>query len=194
MVQNVLWRSVHGYEGLYEVSNTGMMRSITRTIKLPNGVPRTLQGKILAIKLNNDGYPFASLSKDGRAATVYIHRAVATAFIENPDDLPQVNHLDGNKRNNNVSNLAWVTHQQNVKHCYDTGLCKNKGGNHTFAVGVVDNSIGQEFSTIKEWCAARGINYSTGRNLLAGHNTSKTIDLSAIIKQLKVKVNDQAGE
>lgn len=190
MVQDVLWEPVQGYDGMYEVSNTGMVRSIYREIKLPNGICRTLQGRTIAIKTNNDGYLFVSLSRNGEQETKYIHRAVAEAYIPNPDKLPQVNHLDGNKRNNNVDNLAWVTHQQNVKHCYDTGLCNNKGGNHTFAVGVIDNTLEREFATIKEWCEARGINYSTGRNLLSGHNKSKTIDLSAIVRQPKVHTND----
>jgi hypothetical protein len=190
MQQDVQWRPLHGYEGFYEVSDSGSVRSIDRTIDLPDNKRRKIKGRTLAIKKNRDGYQFVSVSRNGKQETMYVHRAVAKTYLPNPDDLPQVNHLDGNKLNNNVRNLAWVTHPQNVQHCYDTGLCKNKGGNHTFAVGVIDNSLGQEFSTIKEWCEARGISYSTGRNLLSGYNGSKTIDLSAIVKQLKRKTND----
>jgi hypothetical protein len=187
MQQELQWQPIHGYEGYYKVSDTGIVRSIDRKINLQNGKSRKIKGRTIASKKNNDGYLFVSVSRDGESITKYIHRAVAEAFLPNPKNLPEVNHLNGDKCNNCIVNLAWVTHRQNVQHCYDTGLCKNKGGNHVFAVGVIDNMLGKEFSTIKDWCAARGINYSTGRNLLTGHNASKSIDLSAIVKQSKSK-------
>lgn len=181
---------VNGYIGYYAVTDQGDVYSIHRTIKLSTGHSRHVLGRRLSPQKNSDGYFTVTLSKNDVTSKKYIHRLVAEAFIENPDNLPEVNHLDGNKQNNNASNLAWVTHQQNVQHCYDIGLCKNKGGGHAFAVGVIDNTIGKEFATIKDWCTARGISYSTGRNLLSGHNTSKIIDLSAIVKQPKIRTND----
>ncbi len=181
---------ISGYEGYYAVTDEGIVYSIQRKIEFGSGRTRQVIGKTLSQQKNSDGYFTVTLSKNDVRSKKYVHRLVAEAFIENPGNLPEVNHLDGNKQNNNAHNLAWVTHQQNMQHCYDTGLCKNKGCDHTFAVGVIDNTIGKEFATIKEWCTARGISYSTGRNLLSGHNTSKIIDLSAIVKQPKIRTND----
>ena len=183
------WIPILGYEGYYSVSHDGTVRSLDRVLTLPNGNTRQVKGKVLSNKINNDGYCFVTLSKDGVSRTKYIHILVAQAFIPNPDGLPEVNHLDGDKTHNTPDNLEWCTHQQNVQHCFDTGLCKNKGGNHYFAVGVIDNSIGQEFATIKEWCAYRGFNYNTGRNVLSGGNKSKVIDLSKIVLQKKDNSN-----
>ncbi len=68
------------------------------------------------------------MSQSIRGKTVRLHRVVATAFIPNPDNLPEVNHIDGNKLNNHVSNLEWVTHKQNMEHAYKTGLARNGFG------------------------------------------------------------------
>jgi len=68
------------------------------------------------------------MSQAIRGKTVRLHRVVATAFIPNPDNLPEVNHIDGNKLNNHASNLEWVTHKQNMEHAYKTGLARNGFG------------------------------------------------------------------
>jgi hypothetical protein len=180
-LDNELWQPGQGYEGYYEVNTCGVIRGIDRLANLPDGRKRRIKGRILATKRNNDNYLFVSLSKDGITKTKYIHRAVAEAFIPNPWGLPEVNHLDGNKENNAIANLQWCTHQQNVQHAYDTGLSSNKGGTHPFAVRIIDNVLNMVFATEKEWCVARGINYSTGRNILKGQK-SRTISLKDIVK------------
>lgn len=190
-MKNVInWKPVKDYYGFYEISDCGTVRGIKRTITLQGGHTRVVAGRILKPKINNYGYYFVTLSIGGVVRTKYLHRLVAEAFLENPDNLPEVNHLDGNKATNNVSNLAWCTHQQNVQHCFDTGLCRHKGAGHCFSVGVIDNYLGLQFDTIKDWCAARGINYNTGRNILNGSNTSKTIDVTNIFLQKKSKTNE----
>jgi len=186
------WVTILGYNGTYEVSVSGKVRSRDREIKLPDGRIRHCKGKLLSPKQNGQGYIFYTLSKDGATKTHYIHRLLATAFISNDGNKGYVNHRDGNSRNNDLSNLEWVTHAENVSHGYDTGLNSNKAGSHTFAVGVIDNTIRKQFATIKEWCAARGINYSTGRNIAAGNNRSKVIDLSEIVLVKKTR-NDNNG-
>ena len=173
MSTNVTWRPIHNYEGFYEISNTGNVRSIGRVITLSNRRQRAIHERMLKAKLNGDGYLFVTLSMKGIGKTQYIHRLVAQAFLDNPNNLSEVNHLSGDKKNNTTNNLEWVTHGQNVQHAYDNDLTTNKGANHTFAVGVVDNALGQTFETVKEWCEARGINYSTGRNILSGCNKPK---------------------
>ena len=70
------------------------------------------------------------LSKQGKVKTITVHRLVAQAFIPNPDSKPEVNHIDGDKKNNNMSNLEWCTSSENVQHAVDTGLINNKGSNN----------------------------------------------------------------
>ncbi len=78
-----------------------------------------------------DGYLRLDLFKNGERITVSPHRIVAQTFISNPENKPEVNHIDGNKSNNCTSNLEWVTHSENMRHAYDNGLCQNqKGGNN----------------------------------------------------------------
>lgn len=98
---NELWKAISGYEGLYEVSNLGNVRSLFR------------YKKVLKPWDIGTGYLMVSLSKDKSRRTFFVHRLVASAFIENPENKPQVNHLDENRANNNVSNLEWCTCKEN---------------------------------------------------------------------------------
>lgn len=107
-----IWRSIDGYEGLYEVSNTGLIRSLDRFV----GNRNRIKGKILSIRIEKDGYCSVALSKDGKIKRYKIHRLVAQAFIPNPEGLPQVNHKDENKTNNNVDNLEWCTSKYNINY------------------------------------------------------------------------------
>lgn len=104
MKQPEVWKPIRGYEGLYEVSNYGRVKSFKWNSN----------GKILSPAKNNKGYYFVSLSKDGKAKGHTIHRLVAEAFIQNPSNLPQVNHKDEDKRNNHVTNLEWCTPGYNI--------------------------------------------------------------------------------
>ena len=175
-----MWVEVKEYEGIYEVNDLGEVKGVNRVVKLANGGTRFIKEHTLSPKQNADGYFFVSLSKDGVTKTKYIHRLVAVAFIPNPENKPQVNHL-GLKSQNTPDLLEWTDASGNTLHAYRNNLNKQQGANHTFAVGIIDNTIGEEFATIKEWCAARGINYSTGRNILSGSNKSKVIDLAEIV-------------
>ena len=127
--KEVSWLPVKDYEGIYEVSNTGDLRSKDRKVKTWFGV-RTCGGKPVCGEVNRDGYRRVHMSeaKTGKKDRVYLHRLVASAFIENPLNKPCINHKDGNKLNNSVDNLEWVTHQENVIHEYATGLCKGPRG------------------------------------------------------------------
>lgn len=108
--ENELWRDVPNYEGLYMVSSIGRVKSIRRK----NSVGRYIKEKIFSARENNHGYPSVSIMKNGKSKNVRVHRLVAEAFIPNPDNLPEVNHIDENKSNNRVENLEWVTQQQNI--------------------------------------------------------------------------------
>ena len=101
----------------YEVNRIGEVRSFKRN-----------KPRILKPRANRYGYLKVNLSKNGKMKTIEVHRLVAEAFIMNPEDKPQVNHIDGNKLNNHVSNLEWATRSENIRHAYDNGLCRGKGG------------------------------------------------------------------
>jgi len=173
-----MWKSANEYEG-YEVSDTGIVRGIDRFIPLPDGRKRFIPGRIITPRINNYGYVQVRLSKLGESKTFLVHRLVAMAFIENPENLPQVNHLSGNKLDNSVENLCWTDASGNALHAYQTGLNTNCGCTHRLAVAVIDTVTGEIYCTEKDFCDRYGINYSTGRNALNGYQSfPKHIDLS----------------
>lgn len=110
-----VWKDVKGYEGLYQVSSLGRVKSVRRY-----EYTRWYGGELKSIRQGR--YLRTSLCKNGKLKTHNIHRLVAEAFIPNPKNKPEVNHIDGNKENNNVNNLEWVTRKENAIHAYNMGL------------------------------------------------------------------------
>lgn len=120
-MEEEIWRDVKGYEGLYQASSLGRVKSLDRVTEqtLPTGksVWRHYEGKLLSCTLDKGtGYNCVSLQKDGHSQYFLVHRLVAQTFIPNPDNLPQVNHIDEDKTNNYVSNLEWCTNSYNVNY------------------------------------------------------------------------------
>lgn len=120
------WKPVKGYEGLYEISNTGLVKALERRVDRGK-CHRTWETHIKRYGVDGNGYFRVSLSKDGVNKTHKVHRLVAQAFIDNPNNLPQVNHIDGNKQNNHVDNLEWCTNSENQKHACKLGLKRLDG-------------------------------------------------------------------
>jgi hypothetical protein len=117
------WRDIEGYEDLYKVSDLGRIKSFKKDSN----------GKILKPREDKDGYLLLNLWKDSKRKTFKIHRLVAQAYIINPENLPQVNHKDGNKQNNFSKNLEWCSNYYNQKHARENNLnniCWQKGENH----------------------------------------------------------------
>jgi len=116
-----IWKPIKGYEGIYEVSNLGRVKSLARKIRITNGF-RYTNDVILRHKVSKSGYKQVSLSRNGFAKSDYVHRIVTKAFLgEIPKDM-SVNHIDCNKLNNKVDNLEIVTYSENMKHAYKNGL------------------------------------------------------------------------
>lgn len=117
-MQNIEWKSIKDYEDLYMVSNTGLVKR-TRFI---NGKHNFTQERLLKPIINKDGYAFVRLCKNGKVSNKRIHKLVANAFLGESN--LQVDHLDGNKLNNNVENLEWVTPKENTNRAWKKGQAK----------------------------------------------------------------------
>lgn len=112
-----IWKDVTGYEGIYQVSNLGNVKSLYRKVFYTDGRNYIYKERILnwnIMKKVNRCY--VHLYKNSERKSMLVHRLVAQAFIPNPDDLPEVNHKSGITTENDISNLEWVTHSDNMKH------------------------------------------------------------------------------
>lgn len=118
MSEMIEWRPIPEWEGCYEASNTGLIRSIDRAIRHATGVTHRHKGRVLRPKINNNGYKMVGLydAPTNRSEFKTVHRLVALTFLPNPNALPEINHIDGNKLNCAFENLEWCTEQHNSRH------------------------------------------------------------------------------
>lgn len=122
-----VWKDIAGYEGLYQVSNFGRVRSLERVVQHMHSGKLTLPSKLKEPSFDGR-YLFVVLSKDGKRKQFSIHRLVAETFIPNPDGLPCVNHKDENKTNNHVDNLEWCTYKYNTHYGTNIERARKKKG------------------------------------------------------------------
>lgn len=123
---NEIWKDVRNYEGIYQVSNMGRIRSLDRYIPNTNGIGvRKIRGVMMKTTKNNSGYLCVSLHKKGHTKTCTIHRLVALAFIPNKSNYSDVNHKDEDKGHNWADNLEWAKHKENMNY----GNRNKKAGN-----------------------------------------------------------------
>ena len=152
-----LWRTIPEYEGKYEVSNYGNVRSLNYR--------GTNQVKNLQPSLGGRGYLMVGLCKDGKMRTEKIHRLVARLFVPNPDNKPQVNHIDGVKTNNQASNLEWVTSGENQAHAYRKGL-KKADPEWGRTLGKVHGAVGRDKIKAERVKPVIATNVKTGEETL----------------------------
>ena len=162
-----IWKPVVGFEGRYEVSNLGNIRSLNYHRK--KGLT-----KILSQFPDKGGYMRVRFCEHGRMFTAKVHRVVAESFLPNPEGKREVNHIDGNTKNNALSNLEWVTPSENMRHAYQRGAVKLP---RVFPVEQIDLAG----NVVREWSSARQAGLELG------------FDPSVITKCCKGKLNKTHG-
>ncbi len=156
------WKPIEGYEGLYEVSDYGRVVSLRRAPKL-----------VLSQSTSSTRYMRVSLNKNGSHKTVLVHRLVAKAFISNPFHKPQVNHKDGNRQNNLVENLEWVTSSENIQHAYDFLGKVSPAKGHAFNRKLSDGQV-MEIRSSDKSCYVLGRMYGLAPSSICAVKNKKT--------------------
>lgn len=119
-----IWKDIECYEGIYQISNLGNVKSLPRLVKNKNGY-RKVQGGLLKTCLNSKGYVIVPLTTKQKSKFYFVHRLIANAFIPNHENKPYINHKDCNQKNNNIENLEWCTQKENVNHAIKNGRYEN---------------------------------------------------------------------
>ena len=169
-MQQEIWKDIPGYMGLYQVSNFGRIKGLSRIVKNKDS-QMVVESKIKNPQLNktNDRL-IISLSKDGIKRTYFIHRLVALAFIPNPNNLPQINHKDENPKNNNVENLEWCTAYYNTHY----GNCIRKRAKSKskaiYQIDRIKHKIINQFDSLTQAQEITGIDKRLISRVLCGKN------------------------
>lgn len=173
-MKNEVWRDIEGYEGMYQVSDQGRVKSLERKIPHYRGGERIQKERILKQIADRYGYQGVNLHTGGKQKTLKVHRLVCGAFHENPDGKPCVNHIDENKSNNCASNLEWCTYAENNNHgTRNERSAKNRS-----------KSVGQytlDGDLVKVWQSTNEVERQTG------------FDQSTICKAAKGKYKQSYG-
>ncbi len=152
------WRPIRGFEGLYEISNLGSVRSFHSRHR----------NKRVKERIDRAYYYTVRLSKNGKSYTKYVHRLLAENFLPNPFNKPHVNHINCLQLDNHLYNLEWVTHSENVSHAYREGSITKK------TKQVVNIETGEEFPNYKAAARRNNLNANTLKNYLNGQVPNRT--------------------
>lgn len=156
-----IWKPVQGYEGAYEASNLGNVRSLNRVIHYQNGSTRNRKGKVLKPHIDTSGYAVVYLAVSGHQSAKFVHTLVAKCFLPNDDPTLEVNHKDGNKSNNCVENLEWCTHRENILHAFQTGLHGKPLTEHMKAIAKKGARVSASRSSIPVICETDGLAFAS---------------------------------
>lgn len=157
-----IWKPVLGYEGIYEISDLGRLRSVDRLVRSNYGGLKPIPGQIMACPVNERGYAVATLRRDGGKRSRVVHGLVAESFLPADPARPNINHIDGNKLNNSASNLERCTQQENVVHAYETGLTVGRHSGETHSRAILTEAIVRQARIL----FSRGIPTSTAAQML----------------------------
>lgn len=184
------WKTISGYEGYYEVSDAGIVRSIDRIIPDAQTGTKHIRGRIMKLTENKNkdrggsGYYVVNLRKHHTSCVVPVHRLVAEAFLPNDLNLPTVNHKDGNKHNNNVSNLEWATYSENNLHALTHGLRSPRG--NVILQKTLDGKLVATYRSACEASRQTGI----GRGIISHCLNHRVLTAGGYLWQKVKKCND----
>ena len=172
------WLPVADYEGYYEVSNLGRVRSLDREVKSRGGALKPVRGKVLPPSIKSNGYASYSVCKEGARKYISGHRLVALHFLKNPLGLPEVNHKDFDRTNNEYTNLEWVTAEYNRQYSYDAGrqhaiTSPRKAKLLSNAEVDIIYSLRNKKLTYLEIATTVGCSASLARQICTGHARAK---------------------
>ena len=169
MEQKEIWNPIKGFEGLYEVSNLGRVRSLQRTIIQKNGIAITSKGRFKRIGINSVGYPCVTLCKNGKSKQYSLHRILAKAFIPNPDNKPEVDHINTNRTDCRLENLRWVTHAENMRNPLSQQSIKSNSKTHE----ALRKSIKTKIERKRKTAPKRVYQFSINREFIAEYESAR---------------------
>lgn len=160
-MEDIIWKEIENYPNYY-ISNTGLLKKVFK-----NGV-----NLIKSSYVHNNKYKRINMSNKNGVKYFSLHRLVAAAFVENPLNKEDVNHIDGDKMNNHANNLEWVTRKENIKHSWELGLQQNMVDAHSKIVVNYDNGV--FYNSCTEAAKYYGISQTTLSQMLLGKMKNKT--------------------
>lgn len=173
------WKPISGYEGLYEISNKGRVKTLLRKYYAGHGNNQEFEIKeafLKQVKSKTGGYMVATLTKNAKSKKIKVHRLVAEAFIENPEGKPFVNHIDFDPKNNNLNNLEWCTQSENMLHSSKMNRLNRIGNKNYKSKRILCISTGIMYDGLHECSRQMNIHYQNinkvcrgVRNYAGGH-------------------------
>jgi len=171
-----IWKDIVGYEGHYQVSSLGRIKSLRRPYPASKFLKNRMTKEIiLKNKISYDGYEVCAISKNGQRFESRVHRIVAFAFLEKVEGKNEINHKDGNKLNNSIDNLEWCDRGENVRHSFEKGLNKpHIGEKHGMAKLFIDLRTGIFYGCMADAARAKNMTRHQLKNRLAGKLPNET--------------------
>jgi hypothetical protein len=193
-LQNItgeVWKPLTNYEGFYEVSNMGRVKSLDRTITKKSGEEALIISRILKQYKRGSGYLKIAVCKNGKPKTFDVHRLVGLLHVDNPENKPEINHKKGNKLDNRSSELEWSTSSENAQHKWDIGLQKpfwegKTGKDHHSSKSVLQ--FDSEMKLLKKWDSIADVNRELGFDIsgIAACCVGRKRKVNGVIYQRKI--------